>query len=138
MARFIEFLMNHWALASAWVLLLIILISYLKSKSGKSVSTHEATLLVNRSNGVILDIRERKVFEGGHIVDAVNIPLAKLTERMTELDKSKDSPLIVVCNMGQQAGEAVQLLEAAGYSQVSRMSGGMTEWKGQGLPLVAK
>jgi len=38
--------------------------------------------------------------------------------------------------MGHQSGDGVKKLEAQGYSQVYKMSGGMTEWQTQGLPLV--
>lgn len=136
MARIVEFLMNHWMLASLWVVLMAVLLAYMKTKSGKTVSTQEAVMLVNRSKGVFLDIRERVNFEKGHIVDAINIPLAKLNERITELEKNKESPIIVVCQMGHQSGDAVKVLEAAQYSQVSRMSGGMAEWQNQSLPVI--
>lgn len=136
MARFLEFVTNHWILAGLWVLLLVALIAYLKSKSGKSVSPQQATLLVNREGGVILDIRERKDFERGHIVDAINIPLAKLGDRIAELDKKKEAPVVVVCQMGQHSGEALKALQSRGFTQVYRMSGGMSEWTGQSLPLV--
>lgn len=136
MVRIYEFILNHWALAGLWAVLAATLAVYLSRKSGKALSTQQAILLVNRENGVILDIRERKDFERGHIVDSINIPLAKLPERMVELDKKKERPLVVVCQMGQHSGEAVKLLEAGGFTRVARMSGGMAEWLGQNLPLV--
>jgi rhodanese-related sulfurtransferase len=136
MTRFFDFLINHWILAGLWLALFATLIAYVNAKSGKTVSPHQATLLINKQNGVLLDIRERKDFDKGHIVDAVNIPLAKLHERITELDKKKDVPIVVVCQMGQQASQAVKALEAKGFTQVSRMSGGMNEWQVQNLPLV--
>jgi len=136
MARFFEFLVNHPVLSGIWLALFATLIVYLNSKTGNAVSPQQATMLVNREDGVILDIRERKDFERGHIVDAVNIPLAKLQERLVELDKKKQQPLVVVCQMGQQSGEAVRQLEAAGFARVSRMAGGMSEWLAQNLPLV--
>jgi len=136
MARFFEFLVNHPVLSGIWLVLFATLIVYLNSKSGKSVSPQQATLLINREDATILDIRERKDFERGHIVDAVNIPLAKLPERLVELDKKKQQPLVVVCQMGQHSGEAVKALEAAGFARVTRMSGGMAEWLGQSLPVV--
>ena len=138
MARFFEFVGNHWILSSLWVILLAALLFYLKRKSGKTVSLQQATLLVNRSNGVLLDVRDKKEFDKGHIVNALNIPLAKLAERVSELNKHKDSPLIVVDHMGQQAGEAVKILTEAGFAEVVRMAGGMTEWRAQSLPLVTK
>lgn len=136
MDRFFQFLLNHWILTGLWLGLFITLIVYLKVKAGSALSPHQATLLVNRQDGVILDIRDKKVFEGGHIVDAVNIPQAKLKERLSELDKYRDKPLVVVCQMGHQSGEAVKLLEENGFTAVNRMSGGMAEWQTQGLPAV--
>lgn len=138
MARFFEFVGNHPILSSLWVFLLVALLVYLKQKSGKTVSPQQATLLVNRSNGVLLDVREKKEFDKGHIVGAINIPLAKLGERVSELNKHRDSPLIVVDHMGQQSAEAVKVLTQAGFTQVVRMAGGMTEWRAQSLPLVTK
>lgn len=136
MARFFEFLATHWVLSGLWLVLFATLIAYLNSKSARSVSPQQAVLLVNRENGVILDIRERKDYEKGHIVDAVNIPLAKLGDRAVELDKRKTAPVIVVCQMGQHSGAAVKLLQTKGFTQVSKMSGGMAEWFSQSLPVV--
>ncbi len=136
MERFLEFLINHWVLTSLWLVIFIALIAYLQKKAVKTVGIHETTRLINQEDGVILDIRDKKLFDKGHIVNAVNIPLVKLDERITELEKNKNNPLIVVCQMGHQSGEAVKKLEAKGYSQVSRMTGGITEWQTQGLPLV--
>lgn len=136
MTRFLEFLVNHWILSGTWAALFAVLLLYINSKSARSVSPQQATMLINRQNGVFLDIRERKDFEKGHIVDAVNIPLAKLHDRITELEKKKDVPIVVVCQMGQQSGQAVTALEAKGFANVSRMSGGMNEWQLQNLPLV--
>ena len=136
MDQFIEFLLNHWILSGLWLAIVITLVVYLKAKAGNSVSPHGATLLVNREDGVILDIRDTKAFEGGHVVDAINIPLAKLGERIKELDKFREKPLVVVCQMGHQSGDAVKILEENGFSAVSRMSGGMTEWQTQSLPTV--
>lgn len=136
MARFIEFLINHWVLTGLWLIILTTLIIYLQKKAGKTVGIHETTRLINQDDGLVLDIRDKKVFDKGHIVNAVNIPLTKLDERITELEKYKAKPLIVVCQMGHQSGEAVKKLEAKEYTQVCRMTGGMAEWQTQGLPLV--
>jgi rhodanese-related sulfurtransferase len=136
MTRFLEFFVNHWILSGLWLVLFAALIAYVNSKLGKSVSPHQATLLINKQDGIFLDIRERKDFDKGHIVEAINIPLAKLHERITELEKKKTVPVVVVCQMGQQSGDAVKALEAKGFTHVSRMSGGMGEWQMQNLPVV--
>jgi len=136
MARFLDFLVTHWILAGLWLTLATVLLAYLNSKAAKSVSPQAAAILVNRADGVFLDIRERKDYEKGHIVDAINIPLAKLNERIVELDKKKETPLIVVCEMGHHSGEAIKILQARGFAHVIKMFGGMAEWHAQNLPVV--
>jgi rhodanese-related sulfurtransferase len=136
MGRFLEFLIDHWVLTGLWIVIFVALLAYMQKRAGKTVGIHEATRLINQDSGLILDIRDKNVFDKGHIVNAVNIPLTKLEDRITELDKNKNNPLIVVCQMGHQSGEAVRKLEAKGHPQVYRMTGGMTEWQTQGLPLV--
>ncbi len=136
MAQFLEFLINHWILSGLWLILLAALVIYLKKKGGKAIGIHEVTRLINHQDGLVLDIRDKKVFDKGHIVNAINIPLAKLDERITELDKYKEKPTIVVCQMGHQSGDALRKLESRGHPQVYRLSGGIAEWQSQGLPLV--
>src|SRR5688572_4051174 len=136
MARFLDFLVNHWILSGLWLAIATMLLAYLNSKTAKSVSPQAAAILVNKADGTFLDIRERKDFEKGHIVDAINIPLAKLHERIAELEKKKETPLIVVCQMGHHSGEAVKILQAKGFTTVFKMFGGMNEWSLQNLPVV--
>lgn len=136
MAHFFQFLINHWVLSGLWLVLAAALLVYLNAKSGGSVSPHQAVSLVNKEEGLVLDVRERKEFEKGHIVDATNIPLAKLADRAVELEKHKNAPIIVVCQYGQQAGTAVSLLQAKGFSKAIKMAGGLSEWQASNLPLV--
>lgn len=136
MARFLDFLVTHWILSGLWLAIATLLLAYLNSKTAKSVSPQAAAILVNKADGAFLDIRERKDFEKGHIVDAINIPLAKLQESINELEKKKETPLIVVCQMGHHSGEAVKILQAKGFTTVFKMFGGMAEWNAQNLPVV--
>lgn len=136
MAQFIEFVGNNWLLSTLWVGLAIALVMLRNKTAGESVSAQQAVMLINRSNAIVVDIRDKKDFDAGHIVDAIHIPLSKLGTRVTELDKHKDGPVIVACRLGPQSVDAVKVLRSAGFTQVLRLSGGMTEWRSQGLPLV--
>ena len=138
MAQLIEFIGNHWALSGMWLLLIGAVIFQLQSNAAKSVGPQQAVMLINRSDAVVVDVRDKKDFDSGHIVDARNIPLTKLDQRIAELEKFKDKPIVVVCKMGQQSSEACNKLKTAGYSQVTKLGGGITEWKAQSLPLVQK
>ena len=137
MALFFEFLAQQWMLAAALLVTITLLILHETRKSGPSLSPQQAINLVNREQGVFLDLRDAQDYKQGHIVDAVHIPSAKLAGRIAELDKYRDRPIVLVCKMGQQAGAAGKQLRAAGYDKVYKMTGGMMEWSNLQLPKVS-
>ncbi len=138
MAQFVEFIGNHLVLSSMWVVTLGAIIFYHQKTGSTSVRPQEAVMMINRKDAVVVDVREKKEFAEGHIVDSLNIPLAKLKQRLKELKKHKDKPIIVVCKLGQHSGEAAKQLMEAGYEEVFKLSGGITEWRAQSMPLVQK
>ena len=136
MVQFLEFIANHPVLSVMWVITLGAIIFYHIRTSATSVAPQEAVMMINRKNAVVIDVRDRKEFDSGHIVDSVNMPLNKLKQRLSELRKHEHKPMIVVCKMGQHSGEAAKLLQEAGHQEVVRLTGGLTEWRAQSLPLV--
>ncbi|MDI3325720.1 rhodanese-like domain-containing protein [Pontibacterium granulatum] len=136
MEQVIEFIGNHVLLVSAWLLTLAMLLWNESRRAGKAVTPAIATQMINKEDAVILDIRPKKEWDTGRITGARHIPMAELDRRIDELNKFKEKPIIVVCNLGQTAGAATKKLKASGFTNVMRLSGGMTEWKGQSLPVV--
>ncbi len=136
MARLFEFIGNHPYLVGAFVLLLALFIRNESRRGGQSVSPQELVNMVNRSDAVVVDVRERQEFSAGHIAGAVNIPHNALESRLSELDKYRDRPVVVACKVGQNAGTAGTLLRKRGFQNVSRLTGGMAEWRNQNLPVV--
>ncbi len=136
MQRFLEFIGNHPFLVGTFVLLLALFVRNETRRGGRSVSPQQLVDLVNREGAVVVDIRERKEFQAGHIVDAVNIPNASLEGRLDELKKFRERPIVVACKMGQSSGAAGTLLRKQGFENVSRLAGGMVEWRNQNLPVV--
>ncbi|GGO87988.1 sulfurtransferase [Marinobacterium nitratireducens] len=136
MENLFEFVTNHLYLVAAWVVTVVLLLLNESRKGGTSVTPSQAVTLINKEDAVVIDIRSKKEWAEGHITSALNVPMADLDKRIGELEKHKSKPLIVVCNLGQTAGAATKKLKAAGFEKVSRLSGGMTEWKGQNLPVI--
>jgi rhodanese-related sulfurtransferase len=136
MALFLEFLTQQWILAAALSSVAIMLFMHETRKSGPSLSPQKAINLVNAEQGVFLDLRDAADYKQGHIVDAVHIPSGKLAERMAELEKYKNKPIILVCKMGQQASAAGKQLKGNNFEQVYKMTGGMMEWSNLQLPTV--
>lgn len=136
MARFFEFVSNHLLLVGTFVTLLVLFIMNEARRGGRSITAQELVNLVNRDKAVVVDVRDRKEFASGHIVDAINIPFATLEKRMSELDGYRERPIVVTCKIGQHAGTAGALLRKNGFDNVMRLSGGIAEWRNQSLPVV--
>ena len=134
-ANLIQFATNHYLLVAIFVVLLVALLVNEIRRGGQSLSNGQLTALVNADKGLVIDIRPAKEYTAGHIVGAVNIPQDKLASRMTELDKHKEKTLIVVDAMGQQSGTVCRDLLKADYN-TARLSGGVSSWKADNLPLV--
>ena len=138
MDRLFEFIGNHIELSAIFFALLAALWFSEKSRAGKAVSPQVATLMMNKDEAVIVDIREKKEFAEGKITGSVHIPFDSLKERSVELKKFQDKQIVLVDKMGQHSGMAAKLLKTEGFDNVARMSGGISEWKSSNLPLVKK
>lgn len=137
MALFLEFAAQQWILIAALLVVIAMLVAHESRKAGPSLSPQQAINLVNREEGVFVDLRDAATFKKGHISEAMNIPMSKLSEQQSRLENHRDKPVILVCKMGQQAGAAGKQLKAAGFSRVYKMSGGMVEWSHLQLPTVS-
>ena len=74
-----------------------------------------------RQGAIILDVRSKAEFAGGHIRDAINIPIDELPGNLAKLDKGKC--IICCCASGMRSSAARKLLESKGYSQVHNGGG---------------
>ncbi|GAB2573531.1 rhodanese-like domain-containing protein [Gracilibacillus alcaliphilus] len=77
----------------------------------------------------LIDVREPKEFDGGHILGARNIPLTQLKQRLTEL--RKDQPVYLYCQSGSRSMRAALLLNKQGYKQLYHLQGGYKKWTGK-------
>jgi len=100
-----------------------------------SVSTLEATQLINRQDALVLDVREPARYAEGHILGARNLPLADLAKRAGELEKFKNRPVIVACDSGNTSQRAVRELRARGFANAVSLAGGFRAWLQGGLPM---
>jgi rhodanese-related sulfurtransferase len=101
----------------------------------KDVETVEALQLINHKNALVLDVREESEYKSGHILNAKWIPLGKLGERVGELERYREQPIIVVCRSGNRSASACALLGKQGFAQAMNLSGGVMAWGKSNLPL---
>ncbi|HEY0060804.1 MAG TPA: rhodanese-like domain-containing protein [Telluria sp.] len=131
-----KFILDHLLLVSIVILSGGALLIPALMPRGKRASTLEVTQLLNRGKNVLVDVRTTEEFAAGHLRDAKNIPLADLNARIGELDKFKDKTVIVVCQTGARTDKAMNLLKAAGFTDVVGLDGGVAAWQAANLPTV--
>jgi len=70
-----------------------------------------------RQGAIIMDVRTKNEFVGGHIKRSVNIPVNMLSNNLSRF-KDKDKPIITCCATGMRSGSAKSILKSKGYTQV--------------------
>jgi rhodanese-related sulfurtransferase len=106
-----------------------------KIRGVRAVDCTGALQLINHKDAVVLDVREQAEFKSGHVLNAKLIPLAKLRDRLGELERYREQPIVVVCRSGQRAATACALLGRAGFAQAYNLTGGMMAWQKLNLPV---
>ncbi|MFH2040584.1 MAG: rhodanese-like domain-containing protein [Chloroflexota bacterium] len=94
----------------------------------------EQAAQLREEGAFILDVREPDEWVNFHIPGSTLIPLGELPDRLSEVPT--DKTIVVVCNSGNRSKPGRDILLDAGFSEVTSMNGGVTEWKSQGLPIV--
>jgi glyoxylase-like metal-dependent hydrolase (beta-lactamase superfamily II)/rhodanese-related sulfurtransferase len=84
---------------------------------------------------LVLDIRTAREWEEKHIESALNVPLARLAERVGEL--APERPTVVYCTSGYRSSIAASLLRRNGFANVADLVGGLAAWESSRLPTAA-
>ena len=137
-AQIIEFSSNHPILSLSFVALVgLILFIEIRNFTQEftSVGASAAINVINNEDPVVLDVRENNEISDGMLNNAIHIPLSRLNDRVTELDKYKDGPVLVYCRSGNRSGGVCRTLTGRGFDKVYNLSGGVLSWKEAHLPL---
>jgi rhodanese-related sulfurtransferase len=122
------------ALGSGFMLLLPL---FKKSAGGvPNLTAAEAVTLINRSNALVLDVRDDAEFASGHIAEAMHIPLADLPARIAELKKYQHKTILLNCQRGMRSAKACDILRKAEFTQLNNLHGGLNAWIEAKLPVV--
>lgn len=134
----VQFIIHNWYLFVALVVILFLLATgpitqYLHGV--KNANAAQTVQLLNREGGVVVDVCEPKEFTSGHIPSAINLPLPSLKDRLRELEKYKNKPVIVTCRAGNRSVKGAVILRQHGFPTVYSLSGGLQAWEKDNLPL---
>jgi rhodanese-related sulfurtransferase len=85
---------------------------------------------------VVIDLRAAPEFAAGHLPSARQIAAGELGAKIAQIAKNKSTPVLLVCQNGQQSQKAAREVEAAGYAEVHVLEGGVAAWQQAGMPVV--
>ncbi len=75
-----------------------------------------------KDGAIIVDVRSKGEYAGGHIKGSINISLDTLGSNLNKL-KDKDKPIITCCASGMRSASAKNILKSNGYTQVHNGGG---------------
>ena len=129
------FLQEQFILVIPLVVLVFLLLRHESAKGGQKLSCAQLIQAANGDNAILLDVRDTAEFDEGHIVDAINMPHAKVAASLQQLEKYRTKQVIVIDKLGQHSAAVVKTLAEKGFEAV-RLGGGIAEWQQDNLPLV--
>ncbi|MCM3715266.1 rhodanese-like domain-containing protein [Alkalihalobacillus oceani] len=101
---------------------------FVKPKYLKTLSQEE--FIKGYRKAQLIDVREPREYEGGHILGARNIPMSQLKQRMNEV--RTDQPVYLYCQSGARSQQAAQILKKKrGVEDLYQLKGGFKKWTGK-------
>ena len=88
-----------------------------------------------QNNLIILDVRERDQFDGGHLPGAMFLPRGQLELRVNEAFPDPTVRIVTVCELGKISTLAAATLRSLGYMHATALDGGMKSWREAGYAI---
>ena len=135
--QLIEFSSNNAMLVMALVAIIIMLVAgeiQQRISGVKNVEPGDATRMLNHDNAIMIDMRNDKDYQAGHIVNAIHLPEYN-DSTIKHLEKFRERPLIIYCRSGQRSAGVCSKLRKQGFEPVYNLKGGVLAWQNANLPL---
>lgn len=89
----------------------------------ETIDTNKALELID-SGAIVIDVRTKEEYDGGHIKGSINIPV----DEIDKIDYDKDDTLIIYCATGIRSQNAINKLVDMGYTSLYNLDGGLLNW----------
>lgn len=102
----------------------------------KDIDVKEFAELVEKGNGLLLDVRTDDEFAESHLKGATQIDFfsSDFKNKVSELDKN--TPVYVYCRSGGRSGKAAKMMKGMGFKEVYNLEGGILAWQRKGMPVA--
>lgn len=116
-------------LAILVVIILYVVINSMRLKKAVTNLTQDQFIEGYRK-AQLIDLREPKEFEAGHILGARNIPMSQFNTRFKNEIRA-DLPVYLYCQNSGRSARAALTLKKKGYTDISQLQGGFKTWTGK-------
>ena len=89
--------------------------------------------MIEAGSPFVVDVREYDEFSGGHIPEAVNMPLQEMRDYVAHLPEDREAPILVVCETGNRSLSGALFLASLGYRDVHSINEGTKGWREKGF-----
>ena len=106
----------------------------------KTISPQTASAHLSNQNAMILDVRTVLEFSGQQVPGSLNLPLDQLSPASLRQHLGKQTPtqILIMCQSGNRACKAAEILSNDPAWQVQVIEGGLNQWQASGLPVDKK
>jgi rhodanese-related sulfurtransferase len=140
MQDFFQFVANHFVLWGAWLILLgLFFWTEFRTEVGgvRKLSPQETVQMMNHQHALLLDLRDKEIFNQSHILNSKWASLQELSAKTTHYKRLKTHKiLILVHSNDQQSLKAAEQLKQQGFENVNILKNGLSAWTEAGMPVV--
>lgn len=121
--------MNYYILGAVLlaIILYFVIMMFRVKKAVENLSQEQ--FIEGYRKAQLIDVREPKEFEAGHILGARNIPYSQFRQRFKEI--RPDKPVYLYDQNGGKSSRAALFLKKRDYSQLYQLQGGFRTWTGK-------
>lgn len=101
-----------------------------------NVSLEQARAEHESGKVLMIDIREPQEHATGVAQSVVLIPMSQVAQRVAEIPKQADQPVLLICNTQNRSRAVTEALQEQGFTNIRFVDGGMSEWARRGWPMV--
>jgi rhodanese-related sulfurtransferase len=134
----LDFLLNHIFLIALVMIsgLFLIFPKIVSGGIGKTITSKNSVLMMNRQPSFLIDVRGEQDFNSGHLQNATNIKLEEIPDKIGVIKKHSKKLIIVYCQKGIRSEQAVNMLVKLGLDNVVSIEGGINAWIKEQLPIA--
>jgi rhodanese-related sulfurtransferase len=104
-----------------WIVIILAIGFLIFIRRGSGVASAETVAALVKQKAQVIDVRTPEEYQDGHLVMAVNIPLAQLAREISRVEPDQSRPLLLHCASGMRSAAGKKTLEKLGYTHVHNL-----------------